>query len=224
MVEAVERSDLAAARALHHALLPLMTINFVESNPIPVKAAMAAMGLLRGGLPAADGAAVGRRRSEKIRARPGDLELVLAAAPVDAGDRACARPHRGAGRRHGAGADRDEARAVVRASCARRCRRHGARRRARCVDADRLARQHLGQAGHPARVPVRRPGRRVRGPRPLPFYDKDTLPLQRLGARGRRPHRAGRIGDPRRRVPRAAASSACRRCTSTSAPTSARAR
>jgi 4-hydroxy-tetrahydrodipicolinate synthase len=35
-----------AARALHYRLLPLMDANFVESNPGPVKAAMALMGLL----------------------------------------------------------------------------------------------------------------------------------------------------------------------------------
>jgi len=46
MVEAAERGDFAAARAIHTSLLPLMLVNFVESNPIPVKAAMAAMGLL----------------------------------------------------------------------------------------------------------------------------------------------------------------------------------
>jgi 4-hydroxy-tetrahydrodipicolinate synthase len=46
MVEAAERGDFAAARKIHTSLLPLMLINFVESNPIPVKAAMAAMGLL----------------------------------------------------------------------------------------------------------------------------------------------------------------------------------
>ncbi|HVB37631.1 MAG TPA: 4-hydroxy-tetrahydrodipicolinate synthase [Vicinamibacterales bacterium] len=46
MVEAAERGDFAAARAMHQRLLPLMQINFVESNPGPVKAAMAAMGLL----------------------------------------------------------------------------------------------------------------------------------------------------------------------------------
>ncbi len=34
------------ARALHYRLLPLMEANFVESSPGPVKAAMAAMGLL----------------------------------------------------------------------------------------------------------------------------------------------------------------------------------
>jgi 4-hydroxy-tetrahydrodipicolinate synthase len=46
MVEAAERGDFSAARKIHATLLPLMLINFVESNPIPVKAAMAAMGLL----------------------------------------------------------------------------------------------------------------------------------------------------------------------------------
>lgn len=46
MVEAAERGDFAAARAVHHRLMPLMQVNFVEANPIPVKTAMAAMGLL----------------------------------------------------------------------------------------------------------------------------------------------------------------------------------
>jgi 4-hydroxy-tetrahydrodipicolinate synthase len=46
MVEAAEQNDFAAARKLHAALHPLMMVNFVESNPIPVKSAMAAMGLL----------------------------------------------------------------------------------------------------------------------------------------------------------------------------------
>jgi 4-hydroxy-tetrahydrodipicolinate synthase len=46
MVEAAERGDFAAARAMHHQLMPLMQVNFVEANPIPVKFAMAAMGLL----------------------------------------------------------------------------------------------------------------------------------------------------------------------------------
>jgi 4-hydroxy-tetrahydrodipicolinate synthase len=38
--------DFAAARALQRKYLPLMEVNFVESNPIPVKAALALMGLL----------------------------------------------------------------------------------------------------------------------------------------------------------------------------------
>ncbi len=46
MVEAAERNDFTTARALHARLLPLMLANFTESNPIPVKAAMAQMGLL----------------------------------------------------------------------------------------------------------------------------------------------------------------------------------
>jgi 4-hydroxy-tetrahydrodipicolinate synthase len=46
MIEAAERNDFAAARAIHARILPLMQVNFVESNPGPVKAAMAAMGLV----------------------------------------------------------------------------------------------------------------------------------------------------------------------------------
>lgn len=46
MVEAAERNDFAAARVIHARILPLMLGNFMEANPIPVKAAMAAMGLL----------------------------------------------------------------------------------------------------------------------------------------------------------------------------------
>ena len=46
MVEVAQRGDFVTARALHTRLLPLMLVNFVESNPIPVKAAMARMGLL----------------------------------------------------------------------------------------------------------------------------------------------------------------------------------
>jgi 4-hydroxy-tetrahydrodipicolinate synthase len=46
MVECAERNDFEAARRIHAELLPLMLVNFIESNPIPVKSAMAAMGLL----------------------------------------------------------------------------------------------------------------------------------------------------------------------------------
>ena len=46
IVELCEKNDYAAARRLHHWLLPLIQVNFVESNPIPCKAAMAAMGLI----------------------------------------------------------------------------------------------------------------------------------------------------------------------------------
>jgi 4-hydroxy-tetrahydrodipicolinate synthase len=46
IVELCERGDYVAARKLHHWLLPLIQVNFVETNPIPCKAALAAMGLL----------------------------------------------------------------------------------------------------------------------------------------------------------------------------------
>ncbi len=46
MVELAESGDFSAARAVHSRLLPLMQVNFVESSPIPVKSAMAAMGLI----------------------------------------------------------------------------------------------------------------------------------------------------------------------------------
>jgi 4-hydroxy-tetrahydrodipicolinate synthase len=46
MVEAAERNDFAAARAVHARIIGLMSVNFVESNPQPVKYAMAAMGLV----------------------------------------------------------------------------------------------------------------------------------------------------------------------------------
>jgi 4-hydroxy-tetrahydrodipicolinate synthase len=46
LVEAAERGDYAAARGIHTRLLPLLLGNFIESNPIPVKAVMAMMGLL----------------------------------------------------------------------------------------------------------------------------------------------------------------------------------
>ena len=46
MVELAEANDFESARRIHNRLMPLLTNNFVESNPIPVKAAMAEMGLL----------------------------------------------------------------------------------------------------------------------------------------------------------------------------------
>ena len=45
LVNAALAGDFRVARAEHQALLPLMLVNFIESNPIPVKAAMAMLGL-----------------------------------------------------------------------------------------------------------------------------------------------------------------------------------
>ncbi|HXW06246.1 MAG TPA: 4-hydroxy-tetrahydrodipicolinate synthase [Vicinamibacterales bacterium] len=46
LVAHAERNDFAAARRVHRALMPLMSVNFIESNPIPVKSAMAMLGLM----------------------------------------------------------------------------------------------------------------------------------------------------------------------------------
>jgi len=46
LIQACLKNDFQTARMLQARYLPLMNINFVESNPIPVKAAMGLMGLL----------------------------------------------------------------------------------------------------------------------------------------------------------------------------------
>jgi 4-hydroxy-tetrahydrodipicolinate synthase len=46
LAQAALRGDFAGAREIQRRYLPLLDVNFVESNPIPVKAAMALMGLL----------------------------------------------------------------------------------------------------------------------------------------------------------------------------------
>ena len=46
MVHSALRGDLKSARELHYRYLHLMNLNFIESNPVPVKATMALMGLI----------------------------------------------------------------------------------------------------------------------------------------------------------------------------------
>jgi 4-hydroxy-tetrahydrodipicolinate synthase len=46
MVRLCLEGNFERARALHRRFLPLMEVNFAESNPIPVKSALAAMGLI----------------------------------------------------------------------------------------------------------------------------------------------------------------------------------
>jgi 4-hydroxy-tetrahydrodipicolinate synthase len=46
IVDAGLAGDFARAREVHYKLLPLMNANFVESNPIPVKAVLSMMGLV----------------------------------------------------------------------------------------------------------------------------------------------------------------------------------
>lgn len=47
MVRYALNGDYKKARAIHYRLLDLMKINFIESNPIPVKSALSMMGLIR---------------------------------------------------------------------------------------------------------------------------------------------------------------------------------
>ncbi len=46
LCDAALRGDFATARAIHYKYLPLMNANFIESNPIPVKCALALMGMI----------------------------------------------------------------------------------------------------------------------------------------------------------------------------------
>jgi 4-hydroxy-tetrahydrodipicolinate synthase len=46
LVSAALRGDFVAARKIHYRVLPLLTGNFMESNPIPVKAACKLLGIL----------------------------------------------------------------------------------------------------------------------------------------------------------------------------------
>src|SRR5216683_1337367 len=73
--------DYARARAIQRQYLALMNVNFVESNPIPVKAAMAAMGLLQPvwRLPMVPPSAASQQKIEKVLEEVG---LMAGRAPV----------------------------------------------------------------------------------------------------------------------------------------------
>ena len=81
IMELCERGDFAAARRLHMWLLPLIQVNFVEANPIPVKAAMAAMGLIEEAyrLPLVSPSPAARDKIMKVLQ---DLKLLGSAARV----------------------------------------------------------------------------------------------------------------------------------------------
>ncbi|MBM3811851.1 MAG: 4-hydroxy-tetrahydrodipicolinate synthase [Acidimicrobiia bacterium] len=76
------KGDFAAARAIQKRLLPLMNVNFVESNPIPVKAAMARMGLLEPAwrLPLVPPSAQSKSKIEKVLS---ELNLLRSANAAD---------------------------------------------------------------------------------------------------------------------------------------------
>jgi 4-hydroxy-tetrahydrodipicolinate synthase len=73
MVEAAEREDFAAARKIHARIMPLLMVNFIEANPVPVKAAMADMGLLeeRYRLPMVSPRSESREKIRKVLAELG---------------------------------------------------------------------------------------------------------------------------------------------------------
>jgi 4-hydroxy-tetrahydrodipicolinate synthase len=81
IIEMCERGDFAGARKLHHWLLPLIQVNFIESNPGPCKAAMAAMGLIEEvyRLPLVGPAAAARDRITSVLQQ---LKLLGAAARI----------------------------------------------------------------------------------------------------------------------------------------------
>ena len=81
LIELAEKGDFAGARRLHRWLLPLLQVNFIEANPIPVKAAMAAMGLIEEAyrLPLVPPSATARDKIVKVLQ---DLKLLGSAARV----------------------------------------------------------------------------------------------------------------------------------------------
>lgn len=82
MTELALAGNWTQARALHYRLLPLMEVNFIESSPGPVKAAMAMMGLLEENfrLPLVPIQEKSRIRIREVIAELGLLESVHATA------------------------------------------------------------------------------------------------------------------------------------------------
>ena len=81
LAHACLKSDFETARQIQRRFLPLMNVNFVESNPIPVKAAMAMMGLLEPvyRLPLCPPSEASRTRIEKVLEEAGLLRGVRVA-------------------------------------------------------------------------------------------------------------------------------------------------
>ncbi|MSO83586.1 MAG: 4-hydroxy-tetrahydrodipicolinate synthase [Acidobacteria bacterium] len=81
IIELMEKGEVAGARRLHAWLLPFLQVNFIESNPIPIKAAMAAMGLIDETyrLPLVSPSSAARDRIMKVLQ---DLKLLGSAARV----------------------------------------------------------------------------------------------------------------------------------------------
>jgi 4-hydroxy-tetrahydrodipicolinate synthase len=50
MIHCALEGNLEEAKKMHYQMLPLMNMNFIESNPIPVKAAMSMMNFIENSL------------------------------------------------------------------------------------------------------------------------------------------------------------------------------
>jgi 4-hydroxy-tetrahydrodipicolinate synthase len=68
MCDAALSGDFGTARAINNRLLPLLTGNFIESNPIPVKAALKMMGVLENDTVRSPLAPITDANREKLRA------------------------------------------------------------------------------------------------------------------------------------------------------------
>ena len=75
MVRCCLKGQWTKALALHNKLLPLMNINFIEANPIPVKAAVAMMGMIEEiyRLPLVP---IGEKNREKLKSVLENLDLI----------------------------------------------------------------------------------------------------------------------------------------------------
>jgi 4-hydroxy-tetrahydrodipicolinate synthase len=78
MTRAALEGDFVRARELHYKLLPLMNANFIESNPIPVKAVLGMMGMMGENyrLPMVPMSPSGRTQIQKIAEELGIVQSV----------------------------------------------------------------------------------------------------------------------------------------------------
>jgi 4-hydroxy-tetrahydrodipicolinate synthase len=84
MVDAALEGNFGKARELHYKLLPLMNANFIESNPIPVKAVLAMMGMIEENyrLPMVRISAPNREKLAKVAEETGLLQTAPKRVPL----------------------------------------------------------------------------------------------------------------------------------------------
>ena len=179
----------AGARRCQYRLLPLMDANFLETNPSPVKAGAGADGQDPRRAPAAAGAGGSRHaRRAQDRARGGGRPCPLKRRERSGRSRAVHRRRVARGEEPAARVAFIALKAALNAGKVRAAERgaDGVWRANAWVKAGILLGFRLGSI-----EPAAPAG-------PFPFYDKDTYPLRRVALGRRRPHRARRLGHPRR--------------------------